>query len=1270
MKFIMNKLKVQGLKYIILITIITIAYSCKNKTVENISLDNLRCEMLINPEGIDAQSPRLSWEIASEQRNIMQKAYQVIVASSPEKLEINDGDLWNSGIVRSDQSVHIPYGGLPLKSRTKCYWKVKVWSKKGESEWSQPAYWSMGLLHFKDWQGRWIGLDRSFSWDSETKHSRLSARYFRKEFDNNKEIKSATVYIIGLGLYELYINGNYTGNQVLAPVPTDYTKTVKYNTFDVTESLKNGKNTIGVVLGNGRYYTMRQAYKPYKIKTFGYPKMLLQLEVEYADGSKQTIVTNDTWKVTPDGPIRSNNEYDGEEYDARKEMPGWNDPGFDDSKWLNAEYVQAPGGEYQAQMNENMRVKSKINPRSITKIKSGTYILDMGQNMTGWIRMQVSGKRGDKVTLRFAETLKDNGELFTANLRDAKVTDIYTLKGDGKELWEPSFVYHGFRYVEITGYPGIPSKEDFKGMVVYDDIKKTAEFKTSNRTLNQIYRNAYHGIRSNYKGMPVDCPQRNERQPWLGDRATGSLGESYIFDNARIYVKWLDDIEQSQKADGCIPDVAPAFWNYYSDNMTWPGTYILVADMLYKQYSDFQPILKHYKSMKKWMTYMKKRYMEDYIITKDSYGDWCVPPESPELIHAKDPARITNRELIATAYYYHLLGIMKNFATISGYQDDIREFSSLSVEIKNAFNRKFLNDKLFQYDNNTVTANILPLAFGLVPEKMQSRVFDNVVEKIVREHNSHISTGVVGTQWLMRELNKNGRPDIAYRIATNRKYPGWGYMLENGATTIWELWNGNTANPEMNSHNHVMLLGDLIAWFYEDLAGIKSDTKNNGFKKIIMKPSVIDGLGSVRASYHSIHGEIKSQWKSSINRFTWKISIPCNTRAEIHIPAYSEERITESGIKASEVYGVRFLRLENNRAVYEIGSGDFSFTSTYPYKRGIVSAGFIFEHAPFPESHAPTIAETEQGLIAVWFMGTRERNPDVDIWTSRKEQNGWTVPVEVANGIINDSVRYPCWNPVLYQVPDGDLLLFYKIGPKPSDWKGWMKRSSDTGLSWSDPIALPDGFIGPVKNKPVLLENGNLLCGSSTEGDGWRIHFEYTPDFGKVWNITGQIDNADKFEAIQPCIFIHKGGKLQMLSRSRNRSIINSWSSDNGSTWTPLSKTSLPNNNSAIDGVSLQDGRHLLVYNHVKTPKGEMKGARTPLNVSVSENGKKWSAALILEDSPVSQYSYPSVIQTKDGLVHIVYTWRRERIKHVVVDPSRLRLKKLSNGEWPELNDK
>ncbi len=1262
-----SKFKIQNSKFkrfsIFYLSLFTFHFS-----YAQVAVTNLRCEMLLNPLGIDVLQPRLSWQLESKQRNVVQQSYQIFVSSSLQKLQSNIADVWNSGNINSSQSAQVYYAGTALQSATTYYWKVKSVSTKGTAN-STSAFFSTGLLNEADWKAKWIGYDKASAWDSITQWSRLSARYLRKEFQNTSAVKRATVYISGLGMYELFINGKKIGDQVLAPNPTDYRKSYFYNTHDVTAQIKAGRNAIATTLGNGRFFTMRQNYKTQKHNTFGYPKLLLQLEIEYVDGKKQIVTSDESWKLNVDGPIRTNNEYDGEEYDATKEFNSWTNAGFNDAKWIQPELVQAPAGKLIAQMSEPMKVMQTIKPVAIKKLLSGNYIIDMGQNFAGWIKLKnIKGKKGDNIKLRFAESLQTNGEIFVANLRDAKVTDIYTFGNTplGDMGWEPSFVYHGFRYVEVSGFSGSLALNNFEGKLVYDALETTGSFQSSNTTLNAVYKNAWWGIASNYKGMPVDCPQRNERQPWLGDRVIGAMGESYLFGNAKLYAKWMDDIQQSQTEEGSIPDVAPAFWNYYSDDVTWPAAFITISNHLYNQYGDIKPIQKNYASMKKWMWYMRDKFLVNNIMTRDKYGDWCVPPESLELIHAKDSSRLTDGKLIASAYYYKLLSYMQRFAKLTGNDADVNEYGTLAEKMRVAFQEKFYNAGKFNYSNNTVTANLLPLYFGICPDSLKEKVFNNIYNKIKIESKGHTSTGLIGTQYLFRGLSEYGQNELAYTFASNNTYPSYGYMIANGATTIWELWNGNTANPGMNSQNHVMMLGDLLIWYYENLAGIRSDKTAVGFKKIIMKPSIPAGLDFVKASYKSLHGLIKSEWKNSISTFEWNITIPANTTATIHIPATNADEITESGKSIAGNTNVKFIKMDKGAAVFEISSGSYSFIRNKKWKKGIVKDEFIFERAAFPESHAATIAETSDGLIAAWFGGTKEGNKDVCIWTSHLVNNKWTVPEKVADGIINDTLRYPCYNPVLFYAPNKELLLFYKIGPNVAGWKGYMKRSKDNGKTWSAREDLPDGYLGPIKNKPELI-NGVLLCPSSTEKNGWKAHIEYTTDFGKTWTKSEAINDGVNLQAIQPSILKHKDGRLQILCRSRNHTINESWSSDNGKIWTAMKASALPNNNSGTDAVTLKDGRHLLVYNHTLPNASWVKGKgpRTPLNVAVSNDGIKWFAATVLEDSPISQYSYPSVIQTKDGLVHIVYTWRRERIKHVVIDPSKLELKEIINQQWP-----
>ncbi len=484
----------------------------------------------------------------------------------------------------------------------------------------------------------------------------------------------------------------------------------------------------------------------------------------------------------------------------------------------------------------------------------------------------------------FAELLQPDGNLYLDNLRSARVTDIYTPAETGSFVWEPIFTYHGFRFAEISGLEEEPSLKDLTGKVIYDRMEDTGSFESSNPLLNQIHQNAYWGIIGNYRSMPTDCPQRDERMGWLGDRGMGCIGESFLVEQALLYEKWIEDIRDAQKPGGSIPDVAPDFWDVRTENVTWPGAYIFAINMLYEQYGNTRPIQQHYEAMKLWVNHIMTNFMTDYIVTKDTFGDWCMPPERQELIHSEDPGRKTDGAILSTTFFYHILELMSKFATMNGNTSDQQEFDRLALLMKNSYNDKYLNKETGQYGNNTVTANILSLRLGLTPAEYQEKVFENIIEKTKGEFNSHVSTGLIGIQHMMRGLTQYGEPELAYTIATNTTYPSWGYMIEKGATTIWELWNGDTADPAMNSANHVMLLGDLMIWYYECLAGISTDKEQVGFKKIQMKPFFPEKLDFVNASYESIYGLIRSEWKKVNGQIEWKITIPANTTAEVTLP--------------------------------------------------------------------------------------------------------------------------------------------------------------------------------------------------------------------------------------------------------------------------------------------------------------------------------------------------------------------------------------------------
>jgi alpha-L-rhamnosidase len=1014
----------------------------------------LRCEYLNDPTGIDVAAPRLSWIMDSSAQADRQTAYQVIVASSPEKLADNQGDIWDSGRVATDQSINVEYAGKPLLSRMHRYWKVRIWDKDNNvTPWSEPAEWSTGLLAPADWKGAWIGLSPSINDDDFTvanldgtkwiwggegsrvepgtldftrtfelpsdpitsagivlygedaftlfvnghtvahadrkdrptavdlkqflnsgwnhvdievqnkkakpqrgglaarvvvngrtvtstdenwkvsskgwvnattepsawQNARITgdflvsdqgrqwlwhpaaapAHYLRHEFTADKSVARATAYVSGLGWFELHVNGRKVGDHVLDPIVSDYSKRAYYVTFDVTNLIKQGPNAVGAILGLGRYCAMQ---------------LRLQIEIDYSDGTTALWTSDGSWKGTDHGPIISQSEYDGETYDAQKEIAGWDEAGFDDSSWLPVAEDSGKTIEMSAQMAEPIRVTGIVKPIAVTNPRPGVFVFDMGQNMVGWCQLRVSGPAGTTVRLHHAETLRPDGMIYADNLRTAEATDRYTLKGGGEEIYEPRFTYHGFRFVEVTGFPGTPPLDALEGQVVNDDLADSAAFECSNPLLNQIHHNIYWGVRGNYNGVPTDCPQRNERLGWLGDRGEECAGEAYCFDIAALYQKWVRDMRDSQTEAGSIADTAPP-GTLHNDGVVWPSTYPLAVDMLFNNYANIRCVAEQYDAMKKWIVYMNGS-LKNGIMQKNTYGDWCVPPESAELVHSKDPLRQTDGKLLSTAYFFHDLKLLSKAADLLGKPNDVRQFDAQAETIKTAFNREFLDSSTGQYGNGAQTASVLPLAFGMVPDDARKKVFDTLVKKIQSQNKDHLGTGLVGAQWLMRVLSDNGRPDLAYAIATQTSYPSWGYMVSKGATTIWELWNGDTADPSMNSGNHVMLIGDLNIWLHEYALGIAPDPDSPGWKHFIIHPRLTAQLDWARGFYDSPYGRIECDWKRSGNDFVLNVTVPPNSTASVYTPGNA----VQTG--AGEV-----LQISGGEMVHEMPSGSFQFVS-------------------------------------------------------------------------------------------------------------------------------------------------------------------------------------------------------------------------------------------------------------------------------------------------------------------------------------------------------
>lgn len=883
---------------------------------EEIQVGGLTCEYLVDPVGIDVLHPRLSWLLSAsepERRGLAQTAYQVLVATSEETLARGQGDLWDSGRVESDQSVHVVYAGKPLASRQRCYWKVRVWDNQGhDSGWSEPAFWSMGILSRNEWQAQWLGYGKPLAEPTDWRQE-ASSPLFRKTFDLEKPVERAVVSVCGLGYHELRLNGAKVGDHVLDPAFTRYDKRALYVTYDITESLKQGKNAVGVMLGNGWYNMHTRAVwdfdrAPWRDR----PTVLLNLHVEFADGTSTTVASDLSWRAAT-GPVVLDGIRNGEFYDARLEMPGWDTPDFDDSAWAIPDIVPGPKGVLRAQMMPPIRVMQTVTPVSVAEPKPGVFVFDMGQNMAGWAQLRVSGPAGTKVVLRYAERLAADGTLDSEEIgkyvkQGPFQTDAYVLKGEGLEVWEPRFTYHGFRYVEVTGFPGTPTRDSLWGRVVHTSFESAGSFRCSSELLNAIQAITRRAYRSNYHGYPTDCPQR-EKNGWTGDAHLAAEQALYNFDNAASYLKWMNDFQDEQQDDGNLPGIVPTSgWGYHWGNgPAWDSAYVLIPWYLYLYRGDVGVLAEHYEGMKRYVDFMTGKAKGHLV--EHGLGDWV-------------PARTETPVIVtSSAYYYVDATIVSKAAALLGNDDDARRYAELAEAIRKAFNRAlYRGDGL--YANGSQTALSCTLFQGLVEPSEREAVVRQLVAN-VGQNEGHLDTGILGAKYLFHALTEQGRVDVAYQIATQTTPPSYGDWIARGATTLWEDWPGE------GSLNHVMF-GDISAWFYKALAGILVDPQRPGFKHVIIRPSPVGDLTSVEATHDSMYGTIRSSWELDGGRILLSVTVPVNATATVYLPAQSVDVVTERGRPPARDSGVDFLRMENGRAVLEIGSGNYRFEALTP----------------------------------------------------------------------------------------------------------------------------------------------------------------------------------------------------------------------------------------------------------------------------------------------------------------------------------------------------
>ncbi len=884
---------------------------------EPLSVGRLRCEYQANPLGIDVLQPRLSWQVTADSRGWMQSAYRIQVAEKPSAFQAEKELLWDSGRISSDASLHRAYGGPALQSARRYFWRVQVWDRSGAaSPWSEPGWWETGLLAPADWQGAaWIQPE-----GDEPKAE--NGFMLRKEFEVPGPVESARAYVSSLGLYEMRLNGKPVGDQVLTPGWTSYEYRVQYQTYDVTSQLQGGTNAVGIALGGG-WYRGGIARGSYGDKLAA----IAWLQIVLKDGRRIAVGTDGSWQSAA-GPILKTDIYNGEAYDARQEKPGWDQKAYGSSGWRGVRVLEHPKTVLVAPAGPPVRRIEEIRPVKILKTPAGETVVDMGQNMVGWVRLKVSGPAGSTVRLRHAEVLDKAGNFYIRNLRAGKQLVEYTLKGGGTESYEPHFTFQGFRYVAVEGYPGELTLDSLTGVVVHSEIPPTGEFECSNPMINQLQHNIRWGQKGNFVDVPTDCPQRDERLGWTGDAQAFARTASFNADVAAFYTKWLRDVAADQKPTGAVPHVVPNVLGRRDPKANtasagWADAAVVVPWTVYLCYGDTRILEQQYASMRMWVEYMSSRAGESCFWNNDfTFGDWLAFATT----RSDYPGATTDKDFISQAYFARSTDLLQRTAAILGKKEDARKYADLLVRIKKVFADEFLtiNGRL---SPNTQTAYALALGFDLLPEALRSTAARRLAEDVRRF--KHITTGFLGAPLVCQVLSDNGYADEAFLLLNRKEYPSWLYPITKGATTIWERWDGikpdgSFQDEGMNSFNHYAY-GAIGEWLYKFVAGLEIDERNPGYKHILVQPHPGGGLTQARARILSLYGPASSGWEIKEGRMRVTIEIPPNTTASVRLPKARLDQVQEGGRPLAGAVGITRSLQEDKTAVLEVGSGRYDF---------------------------------------------------------------------------------------------------------------------------------------------------------------------------------------------------------------------------------------------------------------------------------------------------------------------------------------------------------